>query len=148
MLLEGALSNSGAIRDVFEKEAMRAEHIMGLDGEMEFKSRGEIYSREASGNYASTAIRYLRENLDAYIPKLEKPEDKQDWAKIRNAFTKAQQEARDGDPVDCVADNLRRIRAGKDKNSRELVHLGNSMWFGNDPHNIGVTFYGNYMIVC
>lgn len=131
----------------FEEEAMRAEHIMGLDGAMEFKSSKGIVTRKGSGNYASTSLGYLNEKLNAYIPTLQS-EDRQDWLKIRNAFTKAQQEAKDGNAVDCVKDNLKRIKAGANKDSRELVHLGNSMWFGKDPHSIGITFYGNYMVVC
>ncbi|MBI2792955.1 MAG: hypothetical protein HYX61_13495 [Gammaproteobacteria bacterium] len=141
------LNQGTDIIKLFEAEAMRAEHIMGLDGKMEFKSNNGIVSRKGSGNYASTSLGYLNEKLNAYIPTLQS-EDRPDWLKIRNAFTKAQQEAKNGNPVDCVKDNLKRIKAGADKDSRELVHLGNSMWFGEDPHSIGITFYGNYMVVC
>jgi hypothetical protein len=140
--------NQGAdILKLFEAEAMRAEHIMGLDGTMEFQTNKGVVSRQGSGNYASTSLGYLNEKLNSYIPTLN-PEDRKDWVKIRNTFTIAQQEAKNGNPVDCVKDNLKRIKAGANESSRELVHLGNSMWLGDDPHNIGITFYGNYMIVC
>ncbi len=135
------------INEIFESEAMRAEHTLGLDGDMEFQSKGKVITRQSTGNYSSTSMSYINENLDSFIPKL-KPEDKNDWSKIKIAFTKAQAEARDGNPVDCVKNNLTRIRAGANKDSRELVHLGNSMWMGDEPHNIGITFYGNYMVVC
>ncbi len=151
------------LKNLFEDEAKRAGHILGLEGELGFKHEVDntynfklkaenaqdllkTQKAKTEGNSAAVSMSYLLDGFKEYVP----PAASEAWKEVRQAFVTARSNFFNN--VDeRSAKALAKIQKIP-KNPPELVHLGNSGW-GNEnspagSHAIGITFYGEYMIVC
>ncbi len=123
-------------------ETKRASHTMGLDSNMGFKDSSLDETREVRGRGVSTehSLEFLNEKLAEYKP----PENEAGvWTAIKDTFVRAERELSVELDDRAELDRQRIL-----ENPPQLVHLGQSWWTGAHAHAIGVTFFGDYMIVC